>query len=112
MQANIDWTAVAAIPVLVLILLVVIYLWSRGVRRGKPLLPIQKSMILYACLFSLGMGYAIVFKDELAALFGWKSAWIIAAILWGTLLALVAWHRHRREKGGEIRESADRRGPR
>ena len=97
---NIDWTAVAAIPVLTLILFCVIYLWSRGVRRGKPLLPLQKSMILYACLFSFGMGYAIVFQIQLAALVRWQSAWIVAVILWGTALAFVAWHRHRRKGDG------------
>lgn len=92
---NIDWTAIAAIPVLVLILFVVIYLWSRGVRRGKPLLPIQKSMIAYACLFSLGMGYIIVFKDQLTALFGWGNAWIATIVLWAVILAAFAWWRHR-----------------
>jgi len=92
---NIDWTAVAAIPVLTLILLGVIYLWSRGVRRGKPLLPLQKSMILYASLFSLGMGYAIVFKDQIAELTRWQSGWVVVVILWGVVLAFVARHRHR-----------------
>jgi hypothetical protein len=95
MPMNIDWTAIAAIPVLVLILFVVIYLWSRGIRRGKPLLPIQKSMITYACLFSLGMGYAIVFKSQLAALFGWRNAWIAVIVLLAVILAAFAWWRHR-----------------
>jgi hypothetical protein len=96
MPINIDWTAIGAIPVLTLILLCVIYLWSRGVRRGKPLLPVQKNMILYAVLFSLGLGYAIVFKDQIAALVRWQSAWVAVVILWGIALALVALHRHRR----------------
>lgn len=98
MPINVDWTAIGAIPILTLILLCVIYLWSRGVRRGKPLLPIQKSMILYATLFSLGMGYTIVFKDQLAGLARRQSAWVAVVILWGVALAFVALHRHRRKR--------------
>lgn len=104
---NIDWTAVAAIPVLTLILLGVIYLWSRGVRRGKPLLPLQKSMILYASLFSLGMGYAIVFKDQIAALVHWRDAWVVVVILWGIALAFVAWQRHWRRRDDNIEKGVE-----
>lgn len=106
MPINIDWTAIGAIPVLTLILLCVIYLSSRGVRRGKPLLPIQKSMILYATLFSLGMGYTIVFKDQIAALVGWQDAWVAVVTLWGVALALVALHRHRRKRDDSTEKRA------
>jgi hypothetical protein len=52
-------------------------------------------MLLYATVFVLGMGYAIMFQDHLAALFHWASAWIAMIVAWGALLAAIAWTKHR-----------------
>jgi hypothetical protein len=89
----IDWLAP---PVLALIVTVMGYLWGRTVRRGQGLSSIQWKMLTYSGVLMLGLGYAIILQDQLAALFHWRSAWIAVIIAWGILLATFGWFRHRK----------------
>ena len=52
--------------------------------------------MVYMPAFVLGMGYAIMLQDHLAALFHWENAWIAVMVAWGALLAGIAWTRYRR----------------
>jgi len=63
-------------------------------RRGKPLTRLRRGMILYSTAFVFGAAYAILFQDSLGAFLHWREAWIAAIILWGILLAIVAWRRN------------------
>ena len=82
-------------PILTLIFSGICYAWARATRRGEPLTPLQGGMILYATIFALGMVYLILFQDGVVRLLRWKYAWIVALVLWGTILAALAWRRHR-----------------
>jgi hypothetical protein len=81
-------------PIFSLIFLAFGYSYMRLVRRGRALSQFQKGMVAYATLFTLGMGYAIAWKEQLAILLGWGEVWILAMIGWGALLGLMAWTRH------------------
>jgi predicted Na+-dependent transporter len=98
MQMSIDVEGVIFIPVLTLVLAAICYSYARAVRRGQPLTGVQKRMIAYACVFCFGMGYSMVFKDQLKAALRWKDAWVGFTILWGLMLATFAWYRHRRNR--------------
>lgn len=86
---------IIAPPVLALMFSVICYGWARATRRGKPLTSLQRGMILYATIFALGMVYLILFQDGLGKFLRWKDAWIAALVLWGLILAALAWWRHR-----------------
>jgi hypothetical protein len=77
-------------PVVTLAVLVLGYVQSRIIRRGKPL-----SSLFYGPVFTLGMTYAMAFHGQLAALFHWENAWIAVMVAWGALLAAIAWTRYR-----------------
>jgi hypothetical protein len=98
MQMNVDVVGVFFVPILTLILAVICYAYARAIRRGQPLTTVQKRMIIYACAFCFGMGYAMIFKDQLAAALRWDDAWVPLTVLWGLLLATFAWYRHRRSR--------------
>jgi uncharacterized membrane protein len=51
--------------------------------------------MFYGPVFTLGMCYAIMLQDHLAALFHWRNTWITVIVAWGTLLAAIAWMRYR-----------------
>src|SRR5271170_7082766 len=76
MQMNIDVEGVIFIPVLTLVLAAICYGYARAIRRGQPLTGVQKRMIVYACVFCFGMGYAMVFKNQLKAALRWEDAWV------------------------------------
>src|ERR1700722_16263696 len=102
MTMNIDVMGVLFIPALTLALAGICYGYARAIRRGEPLTKVQTRMILYACLFCFGMGYAMVFKDQLGAALQWPSAWAAFTVLWGLILATFAWYRHQRKlQGGQ-----------
>jgi tryptophan-rich sensory protein len=86
---------IVAPPILTLIFSGICYAWARTTRRGKPLTSLQRGMILYAAVFALGMVYLILFQDGLGRFFRWRDAWIAALVLWGVMLAALAWRRHR-----------------
>jgi hypothetical protein len=95
MKAAIDPFAIFAPPILTLIVVVLGYLWGRAVRRGKPLSSTQRAMLTYSAVLVLGLTYAEMLEDELAAIFHWKNAWIAVMVAWGALLAAIAWMRYR-----------------
>ena len=97
MKAPIDPFAIFAPPIITLVVLVLGYVQSWIIRRGQPLTSIQRKLLFYGTVFTLGMCYAIAFQDELAALFHWQSSWIAVMVAWGALLAAIAWMRHRRD---------------
>lgn len=86
---------IVAPPVLTFIFSGICYSWACATRRGKPLTPLQRGMILYATIFALGMVYLILFQDVVGEFLRWKDAWIAALVLWGLVLAVLAWRRHR-----------------
>jgi formate/nitrite transporter FocA (FNT family) len=90
-----DVVKIFAPPVLTFLFLGICYLWARAARRGKPLTHLQRGMILYATAFAFGMTYVILFQDNLAAYLHWKDAWIATIVLWGIVLAILAWRRRR-----------------
>ena len=96
MKTDIDPFAIFAPPILTLVVLVLGYVHARIIRRGKPLSSIQRKMLFYATFFVLGMGYATMLQDHLAALFHWENAWVAVMVAWGALLAAIAWTRYRR----------------
>ena len=95
-EPRIDLQAIVLIPVMTVILAGFCYGYARMVRRGGALTQTQKSMILFACLFSFGMGYAIVFQEQLSRIMHWKQAWVATVVLWGALLGLFAYRKCRR----------------
>lgn len=90
-----DVVKIFAPPILTLMFFGICYLWARATRRGKPLTHLQRGMVLYATVFAFGMTYVILFQDNLSAFFHWKEAWIATIVLWGIVLAIVAWWRER-----------------
>src|SRR5579863_4929502 len=70
-------------PVVTLAVLVLGYVQSRIIRRGKPLSSIQRKLLFYGPVFTLGMTYAMAFHGQLAALFHWENAWIAVMVAWG-----------------------------
>jgi glucan phosphoethanolaminetransferase (alkaline phosphatase superfamily) len=96
MKMDIDPSAIFAPPILTFICVVLGYLHGRIIRRGKPLSSIQSKMLFYFAFLVLGMLYAIMLHDQLAALFHWRNAWIAVMVAWGALLVAIAWIRYRR----------------
>ena len=95
---NVDVEGIIFIPILTLVLAAICYGYARAVRRGQPITAVQKRMIMYACVFCLGMGYALIFKDQLKATLRLEHAWVALTVLWGLMLATLAWYRHRRNR--------------
>jgi len=83
-------------PIFSLVFLAIGYTWMKMVRRGNVLTAFQRTMVKYATLFTIGMGYAIAWKEPLAETFRWPSIWIVFLILWGGLLAAGWWRQHQR----------------
>ena len=98
MQTNFDVEGAIFIPILTFVLAAICYGYARTVRRGQPLTSVQKGMIGYVCVFCFGMGYAMVFKDQLKAALDWDGTWVAVIALWGLMLAAFAWYRHRRDR--------------
>ena len=93
---KIDVAGIVFVPIGTLMVFLVGYTWCRGVRGGRPLTRVQKTMIMYTCLFCIGMGYAIIFQRELAFLLHWKDAWVAITVAWGLVLAAATvWKRRR-----------------
>lgn len=69
---------------------------ARSINGGRQLSSIQKKMLFYgAFLFSLGMCYSMIIVARLR----WpKPLWIVLTVAWASLLFLVAWRRHRRDR--------------
>lgn len=78
-------------PIFTLIFVAFAGLYARAMRRGRALSSLQRKMVVYATMFSLGMVYMIAWKNELAAIIGWQDAWIGTLMVWGFLLAAMAW---------------------
>src|SRR5215467_4657073 len=78
-------------PILTLIFGFICYWRFRALRRGRPLTPFLRVLMICLCLFALGMAYAILFQDGLATLLHWKGAWLAAILGWAVVLALFAW---------------------
>jgi hypothetical protein len=95
MKTEIDLFDLLFPPVITLVVLVLGYVQSRIIRRGKPLSSLQRKLMFYGPVFTLGMCYAIMLQDHLAALFHWQSACIAVIVAWGALLAAIAWTRYR-----------------
>jgi hypothetical protein len=93
---------ILAPPVLSLVFSGICYLWARTTRRGKPLTSLQRRMVFYATIFALGMVYLILFQDNLAAFLRWKEAWIAGIVLWGVLVAIVAWQLSRVHRSSDV----------
>ena len=74
---KIDVAGIVFVPIGTLTVFLVGYMWCRAVRGGRPLTRVQKTMIMYTCLFCFGMGYAIILQRELAFLLHWKEAWVV-----------------------------------
>jgi hypothetical protein len=82
-KTGIDPFAIFAPPILTLIAIVLGYSQSRRIRGGKPLSSIQRKLMFHMPAFVLGMTYAIMLQDHLAALFHWENAWIAVIVPWG-----------------------------
>lgn len=106
MIADIDPFAIFAHPILTLIGIVLGYVHCRLIRGSKLLSPIQRKMLFYFAFSVLGMTYAMAFHNQLAVLFHWENAWIAVMVAWGTLLAVIAWTKHRRNALSTISSSA------
>ena len=79
--------------------------WARAVRGGRPLTLLMRGMLLYALLFAFGMGYVMMFGSW----FGWPyTFWLVLIALWGLVLALIAWWRHRRKSEESHEPSASK----
>jgi hypothetical protein len=59
-------------------------------------------MVFYATIFALGMVYLILFQDNLGAFLRWKEAWIAGIVLWGVLVAIVAWQLSRVHRSSDV----------
>ncbi len=82
-------------PMVALAVLVLGYAQSRRIRGGQPLSSFQRKLLFYGPVFTLGMGYAMAFHLQLAALLHWENAWIAAIAAWGALLIAIAWPSYR-----------------
>lgn len=85
--------------VITLAVLVLGYVQFRIIRRGQALSSIQRKLLFYGTVFTLGMCYAIMLQDQIGSLLHWRNAWIAVMVAWGMLLAAIAWIRHR----GQVR---------
>ena len=110
---KIDLAGIVFVPIGTLMLLLVGYMWCRAVRGGRPLTRVQKTMLMYTCLFCFGMCYAIIFHRELAFLLHWKGAWVAITVVWGVVLAAaIVWKRRRnRCEGRAQRPPANKEQP-
>jgi hypothetical protein len=69
------------------------YAYGRGVNRGRPLPSTHRKMLLFGTLFVLGMGYLMAIVSTLQ----WPGTWaIFLSIVWGIILACIAYARSRR----------------
>jgi len=78
-------------PTLTLIFGLICYWRLRALRRGRPLTPFLRVLMICLCLFAVGAVYAILFQDGLATLLHWKGAWLAAILGWAVVLALFTW---------------------
>lgn len=83
-------------PVLSMIVALICYGHGRALQGGRPLTPFMRSLTAFACLFALGMGYAIVFRTRLTRWLDWEQAWVAATLAWALTLSLFAWWRRSR----------------
>jgi hypothetical protein len=88
-------------PIFSMIYLLIGYSYMRMVRRGLALSQFQRGLLLYAGLFTLGLGYAIAWRQQLAELLRWEQAWIGLVIIWGVLLGLKAWSKRRHRSSAQ-----------
>jgi predicted tellurium resistance membrane protein TerC len=80
---------------LALIFLLLSWLYGRLVSSGQPLNTFKKTVLVYAFIFVLGMGYLMALVADLH----WpKDLLFPVVILWGGVVGFVAWVRRRREK--------------
>jgi hypothetical protein len=97
-MTNIDPFDLLMPPVVTLAVLVLGYSQSRMIRRGQPLSSIKRKLLFYGPAFTLGMGYAIILQDQIGTLLHWRNGWIAVIVVWGALLAAVAWMRYRKDQ--------------
>jgi hypothetical protein len=79
----------------VLVYLLLGWGWLRSVNGGRSLRPSQKKMLLYSFVFILGMVYLMMFGSWLHLP---PVVWFIAIGVWGVVLVLILWRRHKRTK--------------
>jgi hypothetical protein len=84
-------------PILTIIFGLICYWRLNVLRRGRPLTSFMRVLLVCLCLFALGMTYAILFQDGLAALLHWKEAWLAAILGLAAVLTLFAWRKIVRE---------------
>jgi len=58
----------------------------------------MKNVLLHGFFFVLGIGYLILWQDQLGSLLHWRPVWILLIVVWGVLLACLAWWRHQRTR--------------
>lgn len=92
---NLDPINILAPPIVAVGFLLLVWTSDRTITRGRPLTPHMKKVLLYSFFFVLGIGYLILWQDELGLFFHWRSAWIFLILTWGAMLASIAWWRHR-----------------
>ena len=80
---------------LALIFLLLSWLYGRMLSAGGPLNRLKRRVLVYGFAFVLGMGYLMVLVADLH----WPKELLFPLIsLWGAIVGLVAWWRHRRGK--------------
>jgi hypothetical protein len=60
-------------------------------------------MLFYGVWFMLGMGYLILWQEQVGSLLHWRSAWIALIGGWAGLLLLIWWHRSRQALSKDLR---------
>ena len=78
---------------LALIFLLLSWLYGRLVSGGHPLNAFKRGVLGYGFMFVLGMGYIMLLVADLH----WAKELLFPLIgVWGGLVGLLAWWRHRR----------------
>jgi hypothetical protein len=91
MRAHLDLLLLP--PIGALLMLLCAWGQARLLRRGKPFTPFMGTMIVYAPLFILGMGYSMVLSMEV---FASKRIWIPITIGWTVFLFVLGRSRYRK----------------
>ena len=94
-----DWIDILGPPIIALLVSLLGWGASRSINVGRPLTPIQRSMLLLAFWLMLGIGYSMMIVGAPH----WPHwTWIPPTILWALFLGFLAWRRCRRQSAGVI----------
>src|SRR5438309_2453922 len=90
---RIDLVDIFGIPIIALVFLFLSWSAGRSIRRGQPLTPAMRKLLLYGFIFVLGAGYSVAIAEMMERE---RIPWWAYGIAWALLLSVVAWWRSRK----------------